>query len=776
MKVSRIRDFINSFTRRFLCDSAEYTSELTTLTALRALAPVDVIDESDLNPGQLLQLRQIFHQRDRRIRGTPLDYTYAPNLLVNLCFIRLGLILSSELDEPLVKILMLVTNDVCFNLHVDFRKNSPLSGCANYNDLLLVSNLHTLYFHENTLYSIAGLLVVNKVLPHSSSKRPKGFFSTLPTFSTFSSQDNKTPVAVSPESLRNIRKKTDALPISFNINTIKKRYDSPWSWLREGEIPTWRHKGVFPSATVASLIEQYLMSNTDAEWTSCFKTWSEVLLQNPSIDAVNCLYGQILDKETNLYFVDVLVEISPTNMTPSLDEHMAVIASWFFRRVSAEEGSSRISALFDNHWDCIKDKPGDYFSAPLDQLSPYERLAKKLSQRGIPGWTNYHRALVRTLVDDIDPSYKPLSAFILSEDNKKLYSLECVKENQKRGRGFSKPDTSSGFFSEDEKKRISRSADPIFLQHLAQIHTVEIADKPLACSTIQMLRRFANEVMATYIYDQDRTDQLVQEFYFALEALSADERARLDGKAIRQNGYYLSFSEELEKIQKRPQDVCLYNVIKRLILPIIVDHDPITPFNPSIELISDINTPQPHTSLLKTLRAASRKNVYRDYDGLSSAEALHRLKIVMVAAMSDSFYQKTHTIRMLPDSRASNQGPRVCAEIVRHIAPILLGGGDLLQSRFAYAVMMEHVVKPALLLDPEPDPQPWLWSWWWSSEPKMFTTHAWLSSLLTERLFFDEKAWSVPGSLVRPLRRYADDVRSRTDRSSLDVLVLGCET
>ena len=219
----------------------------------------------------------------------------------------------------------------------------------------------------------------------------------------------------------------------------------------------------------------------------------------------------------------------------------------------------------------------------------------------------------------------------------------------------------------------------------------------------------------------------------------------------------------------------MYNVIKRLILPIIVDHDPITPFNPSIELISDINTPQPHTSLLKTLRAASRKKVYRDYDGLSSAEALHRLKIVMVAAMSDSFYQKTHTIRMLPDSRASNQAPRVCAEIVRHIAPILLGGGDLLQSRFAYAVMMEHVVKPALLLDPEPDPQPWPWSWWWSSEPKMFTTHAWLSSLLTERLFFDEKAWSVPGSLVRPLRRYADEVRSRTDRSSLDVLVLGCE-
>ena len=103
MKVSQIRHFINGFTRRFLSDSAEYSSELTTLTALRALAPVDSSDESVLNPGQLLQLRQIFHQRDGRIRTTPLDYTYAPNLPVNLYFISLGSRLADELDEPLVK-------------------------------------------------------------------------------------------------------------------------------------------------------------------------------------------------------------------------------------------------------------------------------------------------------------------------------------------------------------------------------------------------------------------------------------------------------------------------------------------------------------------------------------------------------------------------------------------------------------------------------------------------------------------------------------------------
>jgi hypothetical protein len=842
----RIRRFVARYTERFQ-SSLNFAAEAVTLKAFRDLLPKATSDSHRLTDVQLHKIVDILQDREKRVRSTSLRLTTATFAPENIPFIHLATQIGKKLHLPLIKVLMKVDNDACFNLRADFAHHvgSPLWDCGSiyfrterdgsltkrglpflqaglyehypdtesilseenvHQDAYLPPELYTLYVHENKLYSIKGLLVVNGYVDGR-------YTSTSYPFSTYTSPERTTRRPLTVNEFKQIKEMPVQIKNAYtvNLNVGNQKYTHPWALINACEISSWSRASSFAHEAMFELIQSYLRTVSPSDnrsWAVPFKSWCDTLCHvvpaNRTRDAwiadVNGLYGTIIDPTNGYTFLDALISLSSDQSEENLTNKIALIAKRFCLIEPQSQGGDRLIAYLKLHFENIKDTPDDYFRVrPF--ASRHEKLARALSEQG-SFCKNWVRSLVQTLKQDVDAvtlesladiylydAARPkayyldklvLHDFILSEDETMLLNLKASEANAEAGKGYCVVNTEKKrFFTEKEKSRIASNSK--HAHHLSKIRTFEKSQVSLKFSTIQKIWKFVDQCLYLECGDTDilnhagafvepHPNQLLKhrfirdfdQFYNQLKIDDPDERNRLDAQLICREAYVISFADEYNEVALAMKDenngVCMAEYFKRW-LPLLIDHDPVTLFRPRIEEIPDITKPLPYPSLLSTLREGSQKRVYRDFGAMTQEEALRRIQILAVSVMSTAFEHKKMPLA-IAGITLNRSGPSVCAEILRHITP-LLQGGSTRQSRFVYAYLMLKVIKPAHL-----EPERRRSGLGLLFQNNLLSTHEWLTSIVSHRLFDQLVVWVSPACLLPKLNqilRVDHDLKNSTE-------------
>ena len=717
-----------------------------------------------LSSQQLQDIQQLFAERWENIVDTSEDYTV--NLSQNnKHWVSLALDLAEEIGKTYLQILIpAVTNTV-----------DPII----FSKLVDCEDLSGLYFgaDEKTLYSMEGLVV-----------RLKQQKKSLSTYNAHTGRDKYNP---RPLTLLEL----------FRIRSKGENVESFWNYLIQKVAPTWHLSGEVIGYIVQSLfgvVEQYFLEETPIDEP---KKYLKLLLlcskdlQECSIVDVNCLYGQKIRVGTkDIYLIDILLDCIKGN-DDGLREKMFGLVGWlcdfdasltanamavkdiyserkvgsFFKLEQLKSiinelmltASSNIQAaiilllkqlqgkteidvslvksvgeVYRLRWLEIQGGPEDYTRLQGKANSQWIRLAQLLCGAGHIK-KNYYGFLMPTVTHDTDPvnlgclTAYPLSHYIVSEDGSALILLDNSSNHFKVSRTF------YNCSSVPPMPFTKRELDRAQYSHVRFAKQVRLAlcrgvdDLPISLSTVMAVKNLIDgSLYSSGLYtdidsiQMSGAQQAYYKFYNFLHQLPVEERRRLDLQCIYLNGHNRYFCEILSKVES---EACIATN-GRYFVQMVLDYAPYTKFSVDIETKID----------LSTMRAESRKKVYRDYDLIDNDEAKRRLLILIVSMLTHDFkfLQAKNSVSIWD---CSNVMVGVTKEIFDLLSP-MIESGDFSKARYLYVTILESIVKPACL------ERPLLRRFRGVSE-----TQLWLNSILNNTLFTQKCLWFAPEVLLKTL-------------------------
>ncbi len=765
MLVRRIKEFINQL------QVSEKSSSFDEFFLQSLIDQFSSFREDDsLNEAEIACLENIFQQRWKQIADSVDDYTFDPRG-INEIWIKLATDLAEEQRKSYLHILMPVVSN-----SIDPIILTRLTDCPE---------LRGFYLGEDgvTLHRVRGLFE-RMQKKHS--------------FSTFMDTKKYTPRPLSLRELLRIREKNgNDLKFDFsgivysNFWDYLKRQIMP-SFQNSGECP--RH--LLPA--LVDVVEIYFLTTSRGqdlqEVRTRLLTWSKSLLEAP-IDMVNYLYGQEINVGgQSVYLLEILLDCLQGKAT--IDAEITGIARWLagvdpslickhdkLSRIYCElnigpslnsaqlqkillklddDSSTKIRSAIDRlsvqlqrthkiepaivgafrelyrqRWTQIIGKDKDYTHQQDGVNAPWILLAQLLCGGGHIE-TNYYRFLMPTLTHDEDVVQRepltayPLSQFILSDDGKKLILLDnCVKRFKIEGTFHNGNATPTRPLSNIEIERIAY-ADKRFHKYIQIIHQANaLEEAPISLTTVLALQTlvndslypngllFAHDYTATQMATAEKAYQIFFEFRHKLPAI---ERHRLDTQRIFFNGKNKSFAEVMHEVE---QDGCIA-VYGLYFAKLVMDYAPYWKFRSEIE----------DKVAIDGMRSSSRLKVYRDYDSIDNAEALRRIRILLVSLMTRSVETSGASIS------AWGHSNRVEQEAHDIFTPLMLmiQSEDYKNVRSTYTNIIEKFVKPALANQS--------WSTWMIRSD---STKSWLSSIADESLFKQQNSWFEPRLLLATL-------------------------
>lgn len=283
---------------------AEY--DRTFLSIFDDQFPAPALTENALSPEQILWLQKAFADRWTAVKGTSDEYTRNP-ADINELWIKLARDLSAVAGKTFLQLLMPTVKNT-----KDPNNFAKLADC---------DDLRTLYLSEDdeTLYSLTGLL---------DRLQTGQAFSTYNAYSETNKKYIPRPLGIKELA----RIKLRALnPVIFK----GKAYANFFDFLHAEITPQWTTGGgelprhLLPS--LLDMVESYFAEGESEEVAAKFAqklaVWVK-LLQECSIDDVNCLYGQkIVVDGKELFLIDILLDCAMASY-PSLHDKMLGLARW----------------------------------------------------------------------------------------------------------------------------------------------------------------------------------------------------------------------------------------------------------------------------------------------------------------------------------------------------------------------------------------------------------------------------------------------------------------
>jgi hypothetical protein len=321
---------------------------------------------------------------------------------------------------------------------------TPNRGKAPY---FLRPELHSLYIHDNQLYSVMGLLCANQ-----NPSKP---------FATRISHRNNLLRPLHIDEWAHLRKKNNSKNVhSYSLTMVGgPSYATPFEFIRNTRMQFWADQGVCPYELLLELIAIYLKNSTHAEFTRAFKEWCDQLTRSPTdpeqhtawINNINCLYGQILESvdqhgtRRQLYLLDFLVALQSKKECYPIDDYFdrdfGDLVIWYCTMDNRPEVRQQriynILNLLSEHTIRIRDTDDDYFNLLIEGVTRYEKLARYLidntrtrdrllyvEYQGAPPipLTNMYQVLIPTLRLNQTLPYS-ITDFILSDDDQSLINL-----------------------------------------------------------------------------------------------------------------------------------------------------------------------------------------------------------------------------------------------------------------------------------------------------------------------------------------------------------------
>lgn len=417
----------------------------------------------------------------------------------------------------------------------------------------------------------------------------------------------------------------------------------------------------------------------------------------------------------------------------------------------------QIKQIYALRWKSIIDTPNDYTRRQDRPNRSWIYLARHLASAGYID-PNYYKLLIPTLKSDKDLvtqelfTIYPLSHLILSDNGTKLILAQHLIDHHKaNGTFYQCSEHPPCPLTQKELARLGFAA-PRYMDYFVRV--VETEPEPgISVKTVEAIRELVNgtlnpvglllgyDISATQL---DTADKAYAKFLEYIAGLEQTELDRLFKQRISFRTKRLSVATILQKIQHKFDDddrgcIAVYG---QYLLQLVLDYNPQAEFRKEIEKDEKIE--------MDSLRRVSAKKVYREYDEIDEQEATRRLSIILVSLMTHGFSYLPFTSTSLRIWDKSNNIPdSTCIDLFNTLAAFL-EKGDVKQSRFTYASVMQNIVKKAAAAND------FLTSWtryndtleWWKSienqsifakenntcfEPEQLFTVLWL--LLSKRQF-----------------------------------------
>lgn len=314
---------------------------------------------------------------------------------------------------------------------------------------------------------------------------------------------------------------------------------------------------------------------------------------------------------------------------------------------------------------------------------------------------NYYRLLIPTLMHDDIPYLGPvidvpLTDLLLSEDETTLISLEVSVKRCQVTKVFCNHSTDSPRpFSVVEKERIKYSA-PHFYEYVKEY--IDYNELPLSFVDLECLIRLVNQTLDPNGLEE-KIDQehicLAEQAYFTFGE-ELEKRAPIDAErllqhrtrqVIRQVEVNRSIQDTLNNIYQANQDGCIASCGKYF-AQTVLDYMPWFRFNERIENSFAVGT--------CLMREKTAKKVPKDYDFLTTDEAIHRNKLLMESLLTHKFDNSwfcSDTIEFEGRTNFVSKENHLIHAIFNYLRSSLKNNDP----RYTYVHIIEGIVIPALI-------------------------------------------------------------------------------
>jgi hypothetical protein len=364
-----------------------------------------------------------------------------------------------------------------------------------------------------------------------------------------------------------------------------------------------------------------------------------------------------------------------------------------------------IQELYSLRWLEVIDSPLDYTRLLEGLNKPWISLAQCLAgARLIPA--NYYKFLIPTLSHDVEfisgniLVHYPLTHCILSNNNDELIYLgNCVEHHKANGTFYNcnikNPQGKAQPLTEKERQRVLESSS-IFGNYFKESE-IKTDEAVIYKNTVDKIKElvegslFPIGLILGKDYNVEQSDSATKAYkrFLAFKASLRDnaednEHANLLNQRVLFNNKLLTFAQLMQQILNANDDeqACVATAGQYL-LKLVIDYNPAAKFPQELEQNADV----------ALMRLRSTKKVYRDYDFLGEEEAIRRLKIIYVALMTHPFKCFLRGIN-LQAWDCTNTVTNTGKEIADYLEKVFVSGSE--NARFAYAAIMENIVKPSL--------------------------------------------------------------------------------
>ncbi|MBA2656681.1 MAG: hypothetical protein H0U70_06800 [Tatlockia sp.] len=391
---------------------------------------------------------------------------------------------------------------------------------------------------------------------------------------------------------------------------------------------------------------------------------------------------------------------------------------------------AKIEKMYALRWDKIIDTVYDYTCMQKGINQAWILLSQYLAGAGYLEHLNrnYYRLLMPTLRHNYDCIKKelltvyPLNHYFLSNNDQELILIDNCLENFEtngtfRNCNFRIPKP----LSHKERTRLMMVNQKIYAKYILRMAEKLSDEQPISKSTVDALKELItrslnpNGLIVKFVSPEEYENAFegYRLFLYYLSQMSDEEKNNFYNQKISLGSYEVNVQEIFEKVQnpnyEKRECVALHG---RYLIQLVINYAPRTKF---LECIEDLN--------LSSMRAASTKRVYSDFNGLTQDEAIKRILIVITSLMTHSFQYLWFTGVEISIGNHSNAVTETGSEIYSLVKEIFEPVDEELNFRFLYAQLMKHIVEPAICTK-----KPW---------SRYQDTDNWLGSLQDGSIFND---------------------------------------